>query len=53
VLLGLPAAAVVGVLTRFGLTRYLGSHLYHGGLPVVANPPAAPPPSRVDEPPGP
>jgi predicted PurR-regulated permease PerM len=53
VLLGLPAAAVVGVLTRFGLTRYLGSHLYHGGLPVVANPPVAPPPSRVDEPPGP
>jgi hypothetical protein len=52
--LGLPAAAVVGVLTRFGLTRYMASHLYHGGLPVVVDPPISPPPSRVDEsPPGP
>jgi predicted PurR-regulated permease PerM len=31
VLLALPGAAVVGVLTRFALSRYLGSSLYGGG----------------------
>ena len=53
VLLGLPAAAVVGVLTRFGLKRYMGSPLYHGGMPVADDPLHATPPARVDEPPGP
>lgn len=31
VLLAVPAAAVIGVLTRFGLDNYLKSSLYHGG----------------------
>lgn len=31
VLIALPAAAVAGVLVRFGLERYLESDLYHGG----------------------
>lgn len=50
VLLGLPAAAVVGVLTRFGLTRYMASHLYHGGLPPPETP-LLPAPSAQSEPP--
>lgn len=33
VLLAVPVAAVIGVLTRFGLGRYLASPLYHGGSP--------------------
>jgi len=33
VLLAVPAAAVIGVLIRFGLGRYLESPLYHGGSP--------------------
>ena len=31
VLLAVPVAAVIGVLIRFGLSRYLESPLYHGG----------------------
>ncbi len=31
VLLAVPAAAVIGVLIRFGLSRYLESPLYHAG----------------------
>jgi len=31
VLLAVPAAAIIGVLTRFGLSRYLDSPLYSGG----------------------
>ncbi len=31
ILLAVPAAAVIGVLTRFGLENYLKSSLYHGG----------------------
>ena len=31
VLLAVPAAAIIGVLIRFGLSRYLESPLYHGG----------------------
>ena len=31
VLLAVPAAAVIGVLIRFGLSRYLESPFYHGG----------------------
>jgi predicted PurR-regulated permease PerM len=42
VLLGLPAAAVIGVLIRFGIGRYMASPLYHGGLP----------PSQGEPPPG-
>ncbi len=30
ILLAVPAASVIGVLTRFGLERYMGSTLYHG-----------------------
>jgi len=30
VLLAVPVAAVIGVLARFGLGRYLRSRLYHG-----------------------
>jgi hypothetical protein len=30
VLIALPAAAVSGVLVRFGLEQYLESDLYHG-----------------------
>ncbi len=39
VLLGLPAAAVVGVLTRFGLGRYMESTYYRGqGEQAIAAP---------------
>ena len=31
VLLAVPVAAIIGVLIRFGLSRYLESPLYHGG----------------------
>ncbi|RAU21123.1 AI-2E family transporter [Paramagnetospirillum kuznetsovii] len=31
ILLAVPVAAVIGVLTRFGLDSYLKSSLYHGG----------------------
>ena len=31
VLLAVPVAAVIGVLLRFGISRYLDSPLYHGG----------------------
>jgi len=34
VLLGLPVAAVIGVLTRFAIKRYLDSPLYHGGAKI-------------------
>lgn len=33
VLLAVPTAAVIGVLTRYGIAQYLGSALYHGGEP--------------------
>ena len=33
VLLAVPVAAVIGVLTRFALSRYLDSRLYHGREP--------------------
>jgi len=49
VLLGLPAAAVVGVLTRFGLGRYMGSTYYRGqgerAIAAPPEPPAPPPPA--------
>lgn len=31
ILLAVPVAAVIGVLTRFAISRYLESELYHGG----------------------
>ncbi len=34
VLLAVPAAAIIGVLTRFGLSRYLDSPLYSGGTDI-------------------
>lgn len=40
-LVAVPAAAAVGVLVRFALSRYLESDLYHGhaaNLPWDANP---------------
>jgi predicted PurR-regulated permease PerM len=33
ILLALPVAAVIGVLARFALTRYMGSSLYSGDTP--------------------
>lgn len=33
VLLAVPVAAVIGVLTRFSLQRYLDSEIYRGGVP--------------------
>jgi len=33
ILLAVPTAAVIGVLTRYSLTKYLGSALYHHGAP--------------------
>lgn len=37
VLLAVPAAAIIGVLIRFSLSRYLESPLYHGGK-ALGNP---------------
>ena len=37
VLLAIPTAAFIGVLIRFGLSRYLESSLYHGGK-ALGNP---------------
>ncbi len=34
-LIAVPAAAVVGVLVRFALSRYLDSDLYHGRAPAL------------------
>src|SRR6185312_7229107 len=49
VLLGLPAAAVVGVLTRFGLARYLESSYFRGQRErAIAEPVEPPAPPRVD-----
>jgi predicted PurR-regulated permease PerM len=48
VLLALPVAAVIGVLARFVLARYLESRYYHHG--AVAREPTPPPPT--DEPGG-
>jgi len=38
ILLALPTAAVIGVLTRFALTQYLGSSLYRGDRPALLRP---------------
>jgi len=35
ILLAVPVAAVIGVLVRFGIGRYLESHLFHGGLEMM------------------
>ena len=40
-LLAVPVAAVLGVLARFGLVRYLASHYYIGTMRPPAGPPAA------------
>ncbi len=45
VLLGLPVAAVVGVLTRFALARYLDSPYYRGETPAAIEPGSLPPDS--------
>jgi len=39
VLLAIPVAAVIGVLARFVLGRYLNSRYYRGGLPTSGPPP--------------
>jgi predicted PurR-regulated permease PerM len=39
VLLGLPIAAVIGVLARFGLQRYMASPFYRGGGHAAEAPP--------------
>jgi predicted PurR-regulated permease PerM len=41
-MLAVPLAAVVGVLVRYGLSRYLGSRLYTGSPPPVITPVAKP-----------
>ncbi len=41
ILLGVPVSAVIGVLVRFALSRYLESPLYHGTRPKC--PPERPP----------
>ncbi|MGH7185880.1 MAG: AI-2E family transporter, partial [Pseudomonadota bacterium] len=51
VLLALPMAAIVGVLVRFGLDRYRGSQLYHGGLARLDAPEAAPAEAAPGDPP--
>jgi len=38
ILLALPVAAVIGVLTRFSLNNYLTSSLYSGDKPEGAAP---------------
>lgn len=43
ILLAVPLAAVIGVLVRFALGKYLESKLFHGGLPIPAPPPKLPP----------
>ena len=40
VLIAVPVAAVIGVLTRFSIGRYLQSRMYLGGGAAAANPPA-------------
>ncbi len=45
VLLAMPVAAVIGVLVRFGITRYLDSSFYHG-----APPPTPPCPDLATDP---
>jgi predicted PurR-regulated permease PerM len=46
-LAAVPLAAVIGVLIRFGLSRYRESKLYLGRVPAALEPPAAAPPRRV------
>lgn len=53
VLLALPVAAVIGVLARFALGRYLASRLYHGGAHRGVAPAAIEPPEHVDHSPAP
>jgi hypothetical protein len=38
VLVAVPAAAAVGVLVRFAISRYLDSDLYYGTSVVIAPP---------------
>jgi len=40
VLLAVPVAAMIGVLGRFALQRYLASPLYSGGGTVAVPPPS-------------
>jgi len=52
ILLAVPAAAVIGVLIRFALTRYCASSLYDSHEPPIIEPPTfeptgREPPSRV------
>ena len=39
ILLAIPIAAVIGVLIRFGLSHYLQSPMYHGGMSAPPSPP--------------
>ena len=41
VLVAVPAAAAVGVLVRFAISRYLDSDLYYGTSVVLVPPPSA------------
>lgn len=41
VLVAVPAAAAVGVLVRFAISRYLDSDLYYGTSVVLVSPPSA------------
>ncbi|MDQ0421745.1 putative PurR-regulated permease PerM [Peteryoungia aggregata LMG 23059] len=42
VLVAVPAAAAVGVLVRFAISRYLDSDLYYGSSVALVPPPSAP-----------
>ena len=37
-MLGVPVAAVIGVMVRFFIGRYLGSHYFLGAVPAVPLP---------------
>ncbi len=51
VLLALPVAAVIGVLARFALSRYLESRYYSHGEPLGVPPPVDAAPDSADAPP--
>lgn len=45
-MIALPAAAMIGILIRFGIQQYLDSHMFHGdGTPALAD---SPEPAAID-----
>ncbi len=49
ILIAVPVAAVVGVLIRYGLSRYLASALYHGHVPSTVPAESGTQPSQETE----